>query len=332
MVIVQKYKNFESFFVTLRLYIEENFKGEIIMSKSKKIITSLIITIMTVFTLVGCGQEPLPEANGYQWEVTKEGKKMYIMGTIHLTDPRYDYMTEDIKKILDESDGLAVEIDLTSEEVTNLANELSMYKDGKNIESELKVEEIEKLKLLSEDMGINYEVIKGIRPTSICSNIGLFGYIKSGINGEAVDSKVANYMKKNNKEVIELENVEDQNNVLNKISGINKLKEFLTEYEKGDIQNNSNIEEAQKVSSAYIESNEKYLEDLCKEMLEQDLNEYNLMLKDRNIKMVEKIEKMFKDDKTYTVAVGSMHYFGEDGIVKLLESKGYAVKKLFLVR
>ena len=52
------------------------------------------------------------------------------------------------------------------------------------------------------------------------------------------------------------------------------------------------------------------------------------MIKDRNDEMVKKIEGYFKEDETYTIAVGALHFFGDDGIVKLMENKGYTVTRM----
>lgn len=44
--------------------------------------------------------------------------------------------------------------------------------------------------------------------------------------------------------------------------------------------------------------------------------------------MTEKIDVMVQEDKEYMVAVGYLHYFGEDSILKLLEAKGYTIKEV----
>ncbi|EPZ56605.1 traB family protein [[Clostridium] sordellii ATCC 9714] len=44
--------------------------------------------------------------------------------------------------------------------------------------------------------------------------------------------------------------------------------------------------------------------------------------------MVEKIDNLIKENENYAVAVGTMHFFGNDSIVKLLQEKGYKVTKL----
>ena len=50
---------------------------------------------------------------------------------------------------------------------------------------------------------------------------------------------------------------------------------------------------------------------------------------DRNIRMVDRIDaKLKKGGKSFFFAVGALHYPGEDGMLKLLEKKGYTITRL----
>ena len=76
-------------------------------------------------------------------------------------------------------------------------------------------------------------------------------------------------------------------------------------------------------SSYYLDS----IVDLVK-LQKENPESYKPMIKDRNDEMVKKIEGYFKEDETYTIAVGALHFFGDDGIVKLMENKGYTVTRM----
>ena len=62
-----------------------------------------------------------------------------------------------------------------------------------------------------------------------------------------------------------------------------------------------------------------------KEMLEK----YNtILLYDRNEKMADKAEEYISSGKTVFMAVGSAHFYGDKGIYKLLEDRGYHIRQL----
>ena len=52
------------------------------------------------------------------------------------------------------------------------------------------------------------------------------------------------------------------------------------------------------------------------------------MITNRNKAMTKKIDELFLDNETYTVAVGALHFFGDESIIKMLENKGYTVNSI----
>ena len=55
---------------------------------------------------------------------------------------------------------------------------------------------------------------------------------------------------------------------------------------------------------------------------------YEILIYDRNRKMVSKIEDFLKTKETYFVIVGAGHLIGGQGIVEILKAKGYTVEQL----
>lgn len=58
---------------------------------------------------------------------------------------------------------------------------------------------------------------------------------------------------------------------------------------------------------------------------------YHEILVRRNHNWVPKIEKFLKDKKNYFVIVGVAHLAGEDGLLTLLERKGYELERISYV-
>ena len=300
------------------------------MKNSRKILSTLMLAFFTVFTFVGCGGKELPEAKGYQWKVTKGDEEMYLIGTIHLTDPGYNYINENIKNMLNEYDGLGVEIDLTSDLVSEMSQEYSYLKDGDTIENYLTSEEVEKLKSICEETNIQYDSLKTLTPSTIMSNLELYFYIAAGSTAESVDLQLIRNTNLNKKEVIEIESAKDQFELLGELQDIESLKAIINSHEKNKFieENKETADSTKKLIQAYINGDEAYMNEQATKMKELDENYYNKMLKDRNLGMVNKSEEIFNKEGTHIVAVGALHFFGEDGIVKLLEDRGYTVTRM----
>jgi ankyrin repeat protein len=56
---------------------------------------------------------------------------------------------------------------------------------------------------------------------------------------------------------------------------------------------------------------------------------YNSILRDRNIAWIPEIEKYIKQEGTTLVIAGTNHFFGEHSVLKLLEQKGYEIEQLY---
>ena len=71
------------------------------------------------------------------------------------------------------------------------------------------------------------------------------------------------------------------------------------------------------------------MEESLTEEQQEFVDEYNrIMLVDRNKGMADKAEEYIKSEKTTFMAVGSAHFYGENGILQLMEDRGYSVRAL----
>ncbi len=55
---------------------------------------------------------------------------------------------------------------------------------------------------------------------------------------------------------------------------------------------------------------------------------YNSLLLERNQNWLPLIEQMFSEDGTEFVLVGAAHLVGDDGLLSLLQARGYQVEQL----
>jgi hypothetical protein len=56
--------------------------------------------------------------------------------------------------------------------------------------------------------------------------------------------------------------------------------------------------------------------------------QFDRLITARNATMADTIDRMLGDRRFYLVAVGSLHFFGADGLVQALKARGYTVTPL----
>lgn len=302
-----------------------------------KVISCLLICLMVFTAGVGCNNNEnstesgeqisqVEELKGFMWEVSKDNQKGYLVGTIHSYAKDYDYENDVIKKILKESDGLAVELDIADTSIVTDSLGYLMAGEGETIEVNLDDEDLNKFKNFCTDNGIIYDNIKEFSALGIGTKIENKFSANAGLTEKGYDEYLLEKFKDKKKEIVSLETVELQMNLLKQVYTYDYIKQIPDIYTEDYIKEQK--EASKDLFDAFYKGDVSYIEKIAKDTKDQDENYYNNLLKARNINMVKKAEDLFASGKTYTIAVGSLHYAGEDGIVSLLEKDGYTVNRL----
>lgn len=302
--------------------------------KFKNLLFIFIIAFFTT-TLVACNNKSIEKevSKGYIWEATNGSTSVNLVGTIHLGSNNINFLNDDIKRIIDETDVLSVELDLSLKENIEKTQSSGYLKDGKTIENYLSEDEINKLSSIINTLSpkFNIKEINNLNSFSLISLLTNLCYAKAGILGNGLDLIMINGVKLrkangDNITINELEGVDYQLETINKTFTWEYLKKYLNDY------SNSNIDEevdiAKNLFNAYKTGDIEFIEESNNKMKNDNPEYYKIMLTDRNIGMTNKIDELIKDGKNHTVAVGAAHFIGEDGILKLLEEKGYKITRV----
>lgn len=305
------------------------------MKKCFKNKNSIILSFLVIFafTLTGCANKPVEKetARGYIWEATKDNKTVTLVGTIHLGDNIVNLLNDDIKKILADTDVLSVELDLSSNSNIQKIQSASYLPQGETIDNYLSQDEIEKLTSIFKPLNLNISTLETLNSYSLSSLFTNLVYAKAGIAGSGLDILMTNEInsrksKGDKVEINELEGADFQLDILDDIFSWESAKEFINAYSEDYMKNQ--ITSATNIMEAFKNGDTKSLEDEDLNMKNDSPEEYKIMLTDRNINMTNKIDEIIKDGRKHTVAVGAMHFIGDDSVLKFLEEKGYSVTRI----
>ena len=286
--------------------------------------------------------EPEKEATPVFYEVTSpNGKKMYLLGTIHIGDEKTAYLPCEIYDALDSSDALAVEIDVSKMQEWIEGDEKLMqdyinsiiYTDGTKIYDKIPSELHEQYKNAIRLVGgMSYadyfvpSVIAMQYEREVCDRINGLMFEKG------VDERLLAIANKEGKEVLSIESIYDRFDMNKKYS--DKTQALLLEASLRSTRA-AYESEMNELYSMWIEGDEnrirEYLknENTPKDMTEEELaayEEYNrVMMTERDEKMLKKAKEYLESDKTVFFAVGLAHVLGETGLVDALRAEGYTV-------
>jgi hypothetical protein len=276
------------------------------------------------------------------YEVTKEGSsnKIYLFGTIHVSDLKEDSYPDYVMNAYKDSDVVSPEFNILDvkedmQKMTEYAQRM-LLSDGTQLKDHLSEEVYNKLIELLKSKNaysFTYEYMKPYAVESILANLLAK---ESGINGQiGVDEFFLKKAKEDGKEIIDVESLEFQLEVMDNISDeiFNIVfKESLDNYNQEVLgtklmyqvwkQGDSNI-----LSTVLISSDEKMAKysDEEKELIK---DYYYKTIDERNISMKNKLIELFNQNKKVFFMVGTAHIVGENGIARLLEKEGYTVTQV----
>ncbi|MEN2258069.1 TraB/GumN family protein [Paraclostridium benzoelyticum] len=256
----------------------------------------------------------------------KDDKVVYLIGTLHPAKGNINYLNSAMEKVLDNTDALALEVNLNDEKVLEKGQQIgkeNLYLEKGELKDLLTKEEQVKLNKVLKDFNIEYNEVKYLSPEGFSAYIeekqeeqGGFTYSSDQWLQEIYDT--------NKKNIVGLENVEDHYKLLYELTG--DLKAFLAEY-KPDLVDKGE-QSMEEIGNAFIKGDSEYMEKKSEDLRKADKELYEKLSKNRNINMANEIDKLAQGDNRYAVAVGTLHYFGKDSILKQLEEKGYKINKL----
>ena len=247
---------------------------------------------------------------------------------MHPINKEYNYFNKNVKDIIRKTDVLAVEINPSKEEIDNI-NAKNVYINEHSIEDELNENQIKNLKSICNEIGIDYKAIKNLKPHIIMNKLESVLYYKANLVMETFDDMLKDTIVSKGKRVVQLENMEFQMDLLSKINGLESLKLNLNNYKKGKFleSGEETIKYSKELMDGYAKGNKTIMEKAI-ELQKKNPLSYRIMITNRNKVMTKKIDELFLDNETYTVAVGALHFFGDESIIKMLENKGYTVNSI----
>jgi len=265
-------------------------------------------------------------ANNYLWEIHSKKATVYLLGSIHLAKPEIYPLSSAINEAYESSNKLVVEVNVNNVDQTDLSLKM-LLKGGKTLKSVLNDSTYLMYKQELDKIGLHESMYSKMKPWAAMMIIIQQKLAAAGYLAEAgIDQHYLNRAETDKKTVLELESMDIQIDMLEKFDdlgseyfhySINELSNSLEQFE--DIFVAWKAGDTTKISEvAFADTtNFKGMQNLMDNLLDK-----------RNIGMAEKIDGYLKTDKVYFVIVGSAHMVGNNGLLRLLENKGYKLKQL----
>ncbi|MBN1327165.1 MAG: TraB/GumN family protein [Candidatus Cloacimonetes bacterium] len=276
-------------------------------------------------------------AENFMWEVQGGYNKAYLLGSIH-TMPKDIYpLDEKIERAFLESDKLVMEVNPTKfdqQEINNFIITHAVYQDTTNLKTHLPQDIYQTLNAKFMELGFKDDQVKAYKPWFVSINLSLGALQKIDVEKEqGIDLHFLKKAEEREMPVLELETAlaqfealssmdkETQKDVLiNSLDELDDIPKFfdklLQAWKDGD---------AEKMNEV---SRQKILE--AEEELPGIRDYYNELFLNRDKNILEKITAFLEDEEksTYFIIVGAVHLVGDDGLLQMLQEKGYKIVQM----
>lgn len=282
------------------------------------------------------------EVNPPVWKVTdpETNNEIYIMGTIHVLPESFTEFPDYIMDIYENSDGVAVEYDVTqiTSDIRALIayQQMYMYNDGTTITDHISDETYQKAKSYFESIGAYVDELDQYSAGYWYNQLESAMMLRlENLSTTGVDSSFIEYANNDGKEVVNIETLDIQVGALNGMS--DELVDYLMSEMLDEMDEIDDF--AESLGELYdawatgevdimLDEEEDEIDDLPDDLKDDYTDYMYIMLYNRNKGMADKASEFLKDGKNYLFMVGSMHYSGDKGVDDMLSEMGYTVEKI----
>lgn len=242
----------------------------------------------------------------------------YVFGTIHLRDKRVFQLTDSTWYAFNASEVIAGELLFDKKIMKEAAAKEIMMPNGITLQSLLTEEEYQKVRAYAKAvLGWKVILIDRIKPL-FTSSLLAEETVKSDMK-YPLDIYLQKQGEKKKKQLAGIETIQEQMQAIDVMS-LEEQAQLLLEYVNHPTSSEAEVE---RMVQLYQQQRLIDLYDMVYAELD-DKTEAALLTK-RNVVMVERMELLMNAKPTF-VAIGSAHLPGEQGVLHLLQEKGYKVR------
>jgi len=262
---------------------------------------------------------------GVLWEISKAGQQSsYLLGTIHSDHASVTNLPAPVKKALDGSTSFTAELDLNMASMLQAQMQM-LLPETQSLQSIVGAQQYNKCVTLMANYGVPEMLVDRMKPWAIAAQLNM----PKPTTGLFLDLKLYQMAQQKGLKTYGLETVDEQMSVFGGMTEQQQkvmLDQAIKDYPEmpGKISTliRFYVNRDLRGMLAFSEDEMKRADPALKEIIDTKL------IKERNHRMVERMRPQLAGGKAL-IAVGALHLPGEQGILQLLENRGYKVKAVY---
>ena len=274
---------------------------------------------------------PVPFGQGLLWRIEAAGTEpSYVLGTIHITDPRVHDLPAPIESVLGSVDSLTVEVALTPEATAQMAGAI-LLRDGPALDTMLGPETFGRLSTIAAAYGVPSGILARLAPWGAAMVIAAppseHARVRAG--APVFDSMLQLRAEERGIPVHSLETIEEQIAALSSLPQqhqLTMLRQVIDVHDEIDTLFERIVRlylarDIAGVQAWLVDQSAGEDEDLLAAFLDS-------LVYTRNLRMVERMGSRLAEGNAL-IAIGALHLPGDQGVLALLAGQGYAIDRVY---
>ena len=276
---------------------------------------------------VASAQSTGPAGRSFLWKIHSGSKLVYLAGSVHALSADVYPLSPAFEQAFMASGTLVEEIDLGDAEIMAAAPAIlakGMFLDGRRFDSVVSKETAALVNARLKDSGLPVEMFQAMKPWMVMLTVAALDAQKAGLDPSlGLDKHFYDRAKAAGKAVVGLETAESQIDRLDSMSA--DLQEQLLRSSLSESETTRNS--LKTIVSAWRRGDGASLEKTLLTDFTQYPAAYRSLIVERNNNWMPQIEACLAHPQPCLVVVGAAHLVGPDGLLTLLQRKGYKIEQ-----
>jgi uncharacterized protein YbaP (TraB family) len=280
-------------------------------------------------------QSPGVESTGSQtsaqtflWKAESAHNVVYLLGSVHFLAAENYPLPRSMQVAFDDAEGVVFEIDLNEQktlEAQQMILEKAQPESGETLRASLSPKVYALATQKAAELGLPIEMFQNLEPWFFTLMILPLEFQKIGFEPQyGVDYHFYNQAVAQNKEILGLETLEYQISLFDRLSTADQQNLVLQTLE--DLKSTETL--LTELVSSWLTGNVPQFTQLALESFQSYPQLQQAFLTDRNLNWLKTIEPLFTQNKDYLVIVGAAHLVGDQGLIQLLNDRGYQFEQV----
>ncbi len=271
---------------------------------------------------------PAASSNGLMWKASSATNTVYLLGSIHLASPDLYPLPQHIEDAFQKSSVLLVEVDLNrvdQRKIQALLMANGLYPLNDSLWNHISPDTKALVTRFCEENGFNPEVFARMKPWLATVTASALPMQRSGMNADLGIDKHFLESAKGVMRVEQLESAEWQIRLLADLPEI-KQERYLAATLKGATLTQ---QLGQDLQATWLSGDASKLDSLLSSASQESAELAKRIFADRNLRMAGAVERYLRGSERCFMVVGAGHMVGKDGVVRLLQKRGFKVEQVF---